>query len=792
MFRNYLLIGLRSLRRNRQASLINLLGLSIGISSCLVMLLYVRYERSFDQFHAQAQALFRVLTIDEALGVTSNNVAITMPALAGQMRQELPEVVNSCRMSNFYANQVIRAEQAYNLDHLWLAEPSFLDMFDFPLQQGQRAGALDRPNTALLSASTALRIFQRTDVVGEIVEINDQPVEITGVLADAPEQSHLQYDLILSMKPTQADSGRIQFLNGWNMIAMVSYVQLSDPDQAPKVQAQMEEMIRQHDVGPNFSVTLQPFEDIHLGSSDIVFDSYNIGKTDGANVNALLMVAIFVLLIAAFNYMNLATAQAAGRAKEVGLRKVVGASRQQLIQQFLTETVLLCLLGLLLGLGAAALFGNWLELPMPDNPLLYLLHDPPFLISVLLGTVLLGVLAGSYPAFVLSSFVPTKVLKGNFASSSRGLWLRRALVILQFGASSAMIVCTVVVFQQLNLLQSKDKGFDPDQIITINLNSEALQSTFEALQQQLRQLPGVQAIASSNGMPGQGYGRNGITPEGYEGDEPWIVSVTSINEDYIPLMGMKLVAGRNFSPEFATDSQQSVLINESMARALGWEGEAVGKTIQSGQPFRVVGVVGDYHFNLMKHQIEPLMMFYQPGVNYNLSVKLDAERVPETMAAIETIWTGLVPGAPFEYTFFDEEFARQFESERAFSRLVLIFTWLAIFIACLGLLGLSAYASSQRTKEIGVRKVLGASIPQLIRLLSREMMALVLTASLLAMPLAWYFLQDWLQGYYYRIDMPWWVYPWATVAALLIAFGTNAVHAVRTARANPIEALRYE
>lgn len=792
MLKSYLTIAFRNILKNKGTSLINLLGLTIGLASCLLIFMYVRAELSFDQFHSKADDLYRIVTIDEALGVTSNHVAITMPALAAQMKEEFPEVANSCRMSNFFANQVVLGDETYALDNLWLAEPSFLEMFDFELLTGDRTTAITEPNTAIISEETALRIFNKADVVGEVMEINEQPVRITGVLANSPDNSHLQYDLVLSMTPSQTDSNRVQFLNAWNRISMISYLELASEPASTGLTDKMETMIRQHDVGDNFKVTLQSLEDIHLGSSEIIFDNYNSRKSDAGYVYTLLIVAIFVLMIAAFNYMNLATARSTKRAKEVGLRKVIGAKKRQLVVQFISEAVLLCLAALVMAIGIAGVVGEWLALPLPSNPVVYLFQDWPFLLLVVFGVIALGVASGSYPAFMLSSFQPVEVLKGNFGTSAKGLWLRRALVVMQFAASTAMIIGTVIVYQQLRLLQNKDKGFNPEQIVTFNLNSREESEQFEALSNELDQVRGVIGLATAGSMPGDGYGRNGINPEGYPEEDVWIVSVTSIDENFIPVMGMEMAAGRNFSPEFATDSTQSVLINEAMAEALGWSGEAVGKTITAGQELRVAGVVKDFHFNIMKHQIEPLMMYYNPGANSSVTIKVDTRELSETMREVESKWAAVNPGVPFEYTFFDEEFAQQFESEQYFSRLVLIFTWLAIFIACLGLLGLSAFAAEQRTKEIGVRKVLGASTGGLVQLMSRELSFLVVIAAALAIPISWYVMSGWLENYYYRIDMPWWVFPSAIVVALMIALLTNAYHAIRTAQANPVKALRSE
>ena len=791
MLKNYLAIAWRNLRSNRGTATINLLGLTIGLASCMLILLYVRFELSYDRFHPESEKVFRVLTIDEALGVTSNEVGITLPALAEAMKQEFPEVTQSVRMSPF-SNQVEKEEQRYNLDDVWLAEPSFQEIWDFGIIYGKGKDALDQPNTALISATTARNIFKQEDVVGESLTVAGREVQITGVLPDAPSNSHLHYDLVVSMLPSVADSNRAQFLNSWNSISLMSYVKLADPGREVTVEQQMEGLIRSHDVGENFKVTLQPLKDVHLGSSGIIFDFYNQEKGDRAYVFTLLIVALSVLLIAAFNYMNLATARSARRAREVGLRKTIGARRSQLMSQFVMEAVLLCLMAFIGAVALAAVVGEWSGLSLPTNPALFLLHDWPLLLMMLGGTLLLGFAAGSYPAFLLSGYQPAQVLRGSFQRSKKGIWLRRTLVTVQFAASTAMIVGTVVVYQQLDLLRNMDKGFEPEQVLTLNLNSQALSQNYEQLRNELNAIPGVKGIATTGSMPGQPYGRNGIAPEGYEGDDVWIVSVTSMDEHYLDIMGMEVVEGRGFDPSFGQDSVGRVLINEAMAQALGWE-EPIGKMIEAGpNDMTVAGVVKDFHFGGMKHQIEPLMMFYQPGANGTVAVKVQTENLEATLSAIESAWGKVNPQDPFEYQFFDEEFAQQFDQERNFARLAIIFTWLAIFIACLGLLGLSAFAAEQRTKEIGIRKVLGASIPQLMTLLSKELAILVGISALVALPIAAYVMEDWLSGYAYRIDLPWWVFALGVVGALAIALLTNAYHALRTARGNPVKALRSE
>jgi putative ABC transport system permease protein len=477
------------------------------------------------------------------------------------------------------------------------------------------------------------------------------------------------------------------------------------------------------------------------------------------------------------------------------MRKVLGAYRSQLIWQFLGEAVLLCLLALILALALVGIFGQVAELPMRDALLLYLWQDKALLSGLLGGTLLLGLLAGSYPAFMLSSFRPVKVLKGSFVSSASGIWLRRVLVVGQFAASIAMLIGTAVVYLQVDFLKSADKGFNPEQVITLDLGDAQLQGNYEALRNELLKDPAILQVAAASSLPGEGFGRIGIKPEGAAEEDVWIVSAMGIDEHFIPVMEMEVVEGRNYDPAYSTDAQENILVNEAFLRETGWD-SGLGRRIQLGNSPEnqrvIVGVVKDFHFAAMRHQIEPMLIFYNPNATGRMVMRVRTEQLSATLAGIEGNWQKVNPNYPFEYSFFNEDFAAQFASEDRFARLSLGFTWLAILIACLGLLGLSAYAAEQRTREIGIRKILGASTTGLVGLLSREFTWLVIVATVLAAPLAFFAMQNWLADFAYRIDIPWWVFGAAGLLALAVALLTNSFHAVRTARANPAEALRYE
>lgn len=791
-------LALRNLLKNKGLSFINVVGLAIGIACCILIYLYVSYERSYDRWHADAERICRVLTIDEALGVSSNKVGITMPALGPAMVENIPEVEEVVRMQRYGRNLITYKDKNLYSEHLHFAEPSIFTLFDFKLLQGEAGEVLKRPYTAVVTEDMAKRIFGNENPIGKSFVLDndaENPLEIVGIMDEISQPSHLQMDIVASMVPSEQDSNFVQFLQSWRTIAMSTYIRLNDISQEEEVEAKMESLIRDNDVSENFSVTLQPLTETHLSSSSILFDGMNLNKGDLTYVKTLSIIALFVILIASFNFMNLSTARSTKRAMEVGIRKVLGAVRPQLIRQFLIEAIVMVFLSMILALFLVSFAGVLLDFPMGGDLALQMILDPERL-GILLGfTLVLGLLAGSYPAFMLSSFLPVKVLKGKFGSSTRGIWLRRILVITQFAASIAMIIGTVIIYQQIGHLKKLDKGFNPEQVINISMGDPQLRERTEALRTEIEKHPDVLATATSSSMPGRGFGRRGIQPEGAAEDDVWIVSMMSVNEKYMDLMGMEVIQGRGFSEEFGTEGTRSILINETLAASLGWE-DPVNKNIRAGgpesPPFQVVGLVKDFHFADMRHKIEPIVMLYREGANGVLSIRVNTEGINETLAHIESAWEKVNPNHPYEYTFFDEEFAQQYESDERFGSLAMSFTWLAIFVACLGLFGLSAFTAEQRTKEISIRKIMGATTGSLIGLLSREFALLVAAAAILAVPIAYLGMKDWLESFAYSISLHWSVFAVSGILALAIALMTTSYHAVKTARGNPVEALRYE
>jgi putative ABC transport system permease protein len=795
MLRHYLTVALRVLRRDRGYAALNVVGLAVGLACAILIGITVRHDRSFDRFHEKADRTFRVLTIDRAFGVSAQEVGMTLPPLGPALQETFPEVEVAVRLNAGGQQLLGRADapdQDLYAENVFFADSTLFRVFDFPLLQGDPAPALAEPATAVLSRSLAERLFADVDPVGQTVRLNREDLfRVTGVVADAPANSHLQYDAFFALYPTEEQEGFQNFLLNWNAIGMITYVVLDRAESASGLVPRMEALFEERGVNPVWSPTLQPLTDIHLHSSGILFD-VNAAKSEAAYVTGLSLVALFVLLIAAFNFMNLATARSTRRAKEVGVRKAIGAQRRQLVAQHLAEAALLCALAF-----AVALVLVVIALPLLnaafDRPLhLGMLADLVVLAWLVGGGVALALLAGSYPALVLSAFEPLAVLKGSLARGSRGEALRKGLVVVQFGISVALIIGTLVVSGQLDHIMQRDMGYNREQVVVVSLQGPELQAQAGAFREALEGIPAVRGVARSNSLPGRPLGRARVIPEGTSEDDTWITSVMAMDERLLPLLEVDLAAGRNFSPDFGTDPQQAVIINEAAARELGWA-DPVGRRMQAaGQQREVVGVVQDFHFASVRHRVEPLVMLYNPNGGGQFSIRMADGDLRAGLAAIEGAWQGLYPGVPFEYSFLSDEFAQLYREEQQFAALSKGFAALALFIACLGLFGLAAYAAEQRQKEIGVRKVLGASVTSVVALLSRDFLLLVAVAFAVGAPLAYWVMSRWLEDFAYRVTLGPGVFALAGALALLIALATVAGQALRAANADPVKSLRSE
>jgi putative ABC transport system permease protein len=783
--------------KNAVANTINIVGLAIGIASFILIYIHVTRELSYDRFHKDAERLYRLTTIDEALGVSSNNVGITSPLLAKAATETLPEVTEYARVNAAgrlgveLDNEVVFAENAKYV------EPSFFQLFNYPLQDQTDTTKFNAPRKVIVSKEFAEILTGAEDVRGKIININEDDWEVIGVLDETDQLSHLELDLVLSMVLNEADSSFANYLDSWNGLGMIAYIKLAREADAKEVEAKLNEITHSNEV-PEFWITkLQKLTDVHLKSADILFDGYNANKGDIVYIYSLSAIAFFIILIAVFNFMNLSTAKSSTRAKEVGVRKTVGAGRGSLIAQHLGEAVLISFISFLLALLILGLVSPLLNMGFEENIITYILGSAFISSALVLLVIMVGLLSGLYPAFILSNIKAVNILRGRFQTGSTGVFLRKVLVVAQFVASVSLIVITLLINKQLNYLKSKDLGFSKEQVVTLRMNDPALRENMVAFRDHLQNFESVKQVGMSSNMPGRTFGRTGVTPEGAaEDDENWIVSAFSFDEHYLDAMRMALVEGRNFSPQHTTDQQEAVLVNEALVEQLGWE-EPVGRklTLGNNNERTIIGVVKNFHYASMRHTIEPLIMFYNPNPSGNLSILLsDASR--ESLTTLENSWNEFYPDYPLEYEFFDDEFLQMFSSDESFSSLVQNFTWLAIFIACLGLFGLSAFIAEQRKKEIGIRKVLGSNIQQAAALITREFILLIIIANILAIPVAYYAMHTWLSDFQYTIELvslsSGAVYLLAALGTLFIGVLTVSYQAISAALINPVDSIAAE
>ncbi len=798
MLRNFIVITLRNFRKNKLSTIINVTGLVLGFFAFIMLMSYVHNETSYDTWHEKADNIFRHTTIDEALGVSSNMVAITSPRMPKAAEEELSEVTASARMIQVGDQRMEIGDKGYYASQAKYVEANFFNIFDLQLKEEGILEQFDAPRKLILTETFSKTMFpDQEDVSGELVTINDNSWEIVGVIDDVTKNSHLEFDVLMSLFPAESDSSFADYLDSWQGLGMIGYIVLDDPSKEESVEGKLKEISLSNDVNEFWIPQLQPVTDIHLGSQDILFDSYHVNKGDATYVYALGAVSLFVLLIAAFNFMNLTTAQSTTRAKEVGIRKVLGSGKRKLIGQHLTESVTLSIVSLVISLLLILSLSRFIDLGLNYNPNTVLLTNTWLIGGYLVVSILVGLGAGLYPAFILSGFDAIKILRGKFQTSSQGVLLRKSLVVLQFVASVVMIISTLLVAKQIDYIRNKNLGFNKEQVLNLNFSTGSLIRGMDVFRDQALQHPSISHAAYSSNMPGRTFGRTGMTLDGGTEDEDiWIVSAFSADHNYFDAMGIEVIEGRNYDPEFGSDQQESIIINRAMLEALDWD-YGVGKQLTFGQTQRnIVGVIDDFHFANMRHKIEPLVIYYNPSPASNLNLKITTEEARATLDFLEAAWVETFPNYPFEYQFFDQEFDQLFESDVQFSKMVNGFTLLSIVLSCLGLFGLSSFTAEQRRKEIGVRKVLGSSVYQIVTLLMREFILLIGIASLIAWPISYWSLNGWIQDFQYRIELisldTIMLFGIAAIGAMLVAIFAVSYKSISAAIVNPVKSLRDE
>ncbi len=803
MLKNYFKIAYRSLLKHKGYTFINLVGLAVGMACCLLIAFYVQDELSYDQYHKNAERIYRVLHAYRAGDAAENSSAPAAedyqvwgnspvgPALAADF-PEIEEMVQFDSPSNLLFEFGDKRFQEKKVRYM---DSTAFELFNWKMLAGNPKKALVAPNSLVLTESTAKKYFGNSNPIGKTIIIdNEMPYIVTGVIEDVPDNSQFTFDVLRPM--SRFRQKRPEIFNTWGYVDFYTYFRLREGADIASLQKKIPAFLKRHgQVEDGYSITFEPMTEAYLHSQA----GRQPGKTGSlSNIYIFSSIAVFILLIACINFMNLSTARSMERAKEVGVRKVIGADHSQLILQFLAESVILSLLAAVLALLLAAL-----ALPAVQE-LSGKAFDYEMLLSwevvlmVLGAALVVGIFAGSYPAWVLSGFRPAHVLKGAFRSSSSGIALRKGLVVFQFSLSMALIAGTAIVFSQLNHLRTKDLGFRQEQMLVIDFGyDEAVGEKIETIKNIFENHPDVQSASASRSVPGD-FIPNAGTAVQSAGGEMQMKSplIYEIDYDFIPHFEIEMAAGRAFSRDFPADTAQSLILNEAALELYGYTSpeEAVGKRFsQWGREGIIVGVVKDFNFRSLHNNIEPLSLRLSPRDELTrLSLRIEADKLSQTIAELEQLWGEMVPHRPFIYTFLDESFNQQYQADVRFGKIFSVFAGMAIFIACLGLFGLATYTAQQRTKEIGIRKVLGASVASIVSLLSKDFLKLVLVAAIIAFPVGWYPMHKWLQDFPYRIDIPLWVFLAAGIFAGIIAFLTISLQAVKAATANPVKNLRTE
>ena len=790
MLTNYLRVALRTLRRKPGYAALNVVGLAVGLACCLFLLLFVREEVSYDRFHPSAESIYRVNMEVPQLDAT---IAISPNIVAPLFKREFPEVLAATRVEAH--GGVVRAgDRILDDNNFYFADSTFFDVFDgFTLIVGDAATALTRPNTVVLTASTAKKFFGDADPLGQtIVRNNSQEFEVTGVMADVPATSHFSFDFLASFASREFWANNEQ----WGSANFFTFVRLPNAGAAAPLQAKitaLTDRLRAQDEDNARILALQPLTSIHL-RTDVAYDLDATG--DVKTVYGLTTVALLILLIACINYMNLATARAGQRAQEVGLRKSLGAYRGQLIGQFYSESALLTLGGVLLALGIVGL-GLPAFNTLSGKELGFAALGQPGVIALIIGTFLVvSLVAGSYPAFYLSAFHPARVLRSRATTGGGAAWLRKGLVVLQFSISAVLIAGTLIVLSQIRFMSDQALGFDKEHLVVLPLNDEILVEKYPAMEEALRQHPGIVATAGINQIPGQLGWTSGFHAEGLAEEDAFPIKGLPAQATVVEGLGLTLVAGHGFpdSPPEPDSANYLHILNETAIAKLGWTPEeAIGRRVAVDSRWgELIGVVEDFHFRSLHETIEPLSIWYEPRHVRNLAIRLAPGETRAGLAHVEAVWGQFAAHRPFSYRFLDDVYDRLYRNEQQTGQIVSVFAFLAVFVACLGLFGLASFTAERRTREVGVRKVLGASVPSLVVLLARDFVLLVVVAFVVAVPLAWFGMDAWLDGFAYRVGLGPWPFLIAGVLLFAIALATVSTQALRAATTDPVKALRYE
>lgn len=802
MWKNYLKTAFRNLRKNKLFSALNISGLSIGMAVCIMILLFVNYERDFDSIHSKN--IYRLNEVQKWEGmVAPQNVALSMFPMGPTLQEEFPEILNYTRVRPSGEVKFRLDESTFTLAETYWADSSFFQIFDFQLIEGDPATALTKPRSLVLTATSAEQLFGSEAAMGKVLEVAEEDsafFTVTGILADIPENSHLKFDGLASFSTFVGP----QNMDNWGGNWLTTYLELGEGSDIPALESKFPAYLLSHmgeERAKGYELFLQPLNQVHAGSTDITHDYINYQKFDGAYTRIFFYIALIVLFIAGINFVNLSSAKSISRAMEIGVRKASGASKSQLYFQFISESILISTMAMILAVAMVVLALPYLNEFSQRKLEFPLFSDPVVLASLVFGAIAVGIISGIYPAVYLSSFHPVKVLKGSPVSGKRKSDFRNALVIVQFSCAIFLIISTFFATRQVRFMQDKDLGFSHDQVVTLPLGGR-YSDRYEVFKEKLLASTLIENVTASRQRLGNNLHQTSVT---FHGDGPARSLATSqvvVDDDFLDVYKIELIAGRNFN-DTETDYGKAYIINEALAQELLQE-ERESKPLESliGHNFgfsgmdsvgQIVGIVKDFNFNSLHHKIETLTLFNQKEWGYDeVSVKISGDRVTESLAHIESVWNTVIPESEFEYKFLDDHFAELYRADRTVNAIVGMLTLLSILISCLGLFGLATFTTEQRIKEIGIRKVLGASVAGVVAILSRDFVKLVVIAILIAIPVSWFVVDRWIQDFAYRIDIDWWVFVLSGLIAILIALLTVSSQAVRAALMNPVDSLKSE
>jgi len=806
MLRNYFKIALRNMKQHKGYSFINISGLAIGMACCILILLYVTDELSYDKFHKNRDRIYRINAIS-SIGVTSRQYATVPPALAPGLADSIPEIEESTRLMEIPNLRGRYNDNSIEIADCFFVDSAFFNIFTYEFVEGVPESVFKNPGSIVITEETAAQIFGDENPMGETIDLgNARLVQITGVIKNVPKNSHIQFNALLPLSFIRDESGRpVDFSNAAYFCEWYAYLLLREGAPVGDVERKIMETAEEkwgdlyREKGTTREYPLQKLEDLHLKSKS----EYEPGNPGDINTVYLFSaIALFVLFIACFNFINLSTARSANRAREVGMRKVMGSQKSQIVRQFLSESIIMSICGLLISIVLV-------QLALPSfNRLSGKEFDSGHLMNstVLLGLfgiiIVTGIIAGSFPAFILSAFDPVMVLKGKLSSASRNIKLRKILVLVQFSISIFMIIGILVIIRQLDYIKNINLGFNKEQMVVIpffgNRQNEEGAGRHEALRNKILQNSSIVSASFSIDIPGGDLGYDAFLPEGKSNDETLRAMRYWVDHNFINTYGMEIVKGRDFSESFSTDADQALIINEKAAAMLGWGEDVLGKRLvnvsRDNRPGIIVGVVKNFHSASMKMEISPIVISLEPRFFGFISVRVRPDNVPNTLTFLESSLREIYPDREFNYSYYfiDDNFRSKYPEEEKIREIYIAFGFLAVFVACLGLFGLASYSVEQRTKEIGIRKVLGASGREIVLLLSKEFSKWVFAANIIAWPLAYYIMNRWLGNFAYRISIRWDIFIFSGIITAVIALFTVSFHSIKASNANPVNALKYE